>query len=199
MYHFLGQLAGRGLTPKFAAFLFNLGAPTQQLRLDKQLYFGGNGATSDDVKARMQTKNDQTQGNLHGPAWHLQSEFSLPGKPESDDQDTDLAVRSLMQAVQDLGVPSVILERIKGSLEKATSNIRRFNLQEGSDQPLIMRLFTQAGQHSREGWGYFLIERMAPHSIVPSGEPRHSIELFLYREGSWRAGPLPSVGKKRRG
>ena len=52
------------------------------------------------------------------------------------------------------------------------------------DKPLLMRLFTQAGQNSREGWGYFLIERIVPHPLVPGGESHHSIELFLYREGS---------------
>ena len=95
----------------------------------------------------MQSKNDKPHSNLHGPAWHLQIEFLLPG---CENQMTELVLGSLIQAVQDLGVPPVILQRIKASLTKATWNTKRYTDEAGLALPLYLRLFTQVGQPSHE-------------------------------------------------
>ena len=129
----------------------------------------------------MQSNHDNTQGKLHELAWHLQIEYSLRG---NENQMTGSVAGKLIQAIKDLGVPPTILQRIQASLEKAAWNIKNYNNQAGLALPLYLRLFTQIRQHSHEGWGYFLIERIVNHSLISTGEAYHSIELFLYRERS---------------
>ena len=143
----------------------------------------------------------------HEYTWQTLIEFDLSMKPGSE----RLAVDRVAQAVQRLNWPAAHLEQLKLALAQATRNNAERSHLHGLEARLVIRVLIpedglatwepdrtndaptqlqaaereakQVGRPPSRGWGFFLIEKMAPDA---SGARRHLIELFLYPEGEGR-------------
>lgn len=136
----------------------------------------------------------------HLQIWRVLTELELIAGP---DRASGVAAR-IIDAVRDLEWSAAELERLKGTLVRATLNaIERSHLHD-SEALLVIRVLVpdssrpagatdQAGaertaRQSRDvpsrGWSFFLVERTAQSSH--HGQARQLIELFLYFEGENR-------------
>ncbi|MGH2591931.1 MAG: hypothetical protein ACRDGG_00275 [Anaerolineae bacterium] len=123
--------------------------------------------------------NDATTS--HDRAWQTLAEFTLTGEPGSE----SLAVAGVVQAVHDLHLPSAQLERLKAIVAEAVLNAtRRCNdlSQPGASVAIHVRA-SNANVTSRQGWGFFLIERAINDARTMGGRACYLIEVFLYLEG----------------
>ncbi|GIK38413.1 MAG: hypothetical protein BroJett011_22460 [Chloroflexota bacterium] len=140
------------------------------------------------------------------PAWKVVAEFSLPSQPGSD----PLAWAQLITAVRGLNLSPANLDRLKTAIAKATLNaiehgsphqpelsvfIRILALEQvetGQGLGTIFDLQTPdptakgSGQRLGQAWGFFLIHKVKGEGDVQAEAARHTLELFLYREGDLR-------------
>lgn len=85
----------------------------------------------------MDNKSSQTH------SWELLAEFLLPDGIANEHQDLENASIQIIEAVGDLGLAPVQLNRIKGTLVNAKRNVIRNNTQKGSNLPIAIRLYYQ--------------------------------------------------------
>jgi serine phosphatase RsbU (regulator of sigma subunit)/anti-sigma regulatory factor (Ser/Thr protein kinase) len=155
-----------------------------------------------------------TAANLEEAGWRTLTRFSLPSEPGSERQ----AIRKVVEATQNLGLPLSRLERLKTAVGEATMNaIEHGNKGEPelqvsvhvlvSEVAIMVRISDQgngpytvkpqmpdleakiAGRQPPRGWGLFLIEHMVDQMNVVQGKSGHTLELILLRKGEKDAIP----------
>jgi anti-sigma regulatory factor (Ser/Thr protein kinase) len=143
------------------------------------------------------------------PTWQTLAEFILPSELESEHR----ALEKVTEAVQALTLPAMRLERLRTAVAEATLNAIEHGNRYRPDLPVVIRVLVSektllvrvtdqgggdpivkpekpnlgaklAGQQSLRGWGFFLIEKTMDDTRITSDEAHHTIELFLYLEGS---------------
>jgi serine phosphatase RsbU (regulator of sigma subunit)/anti-sigma regulatory factor (Ser/Thr protein kinase) len=141
------------------------------------------------------------------PAWRTLIEFSLASKLGNERE----AIRQVDQAVQELRLSQVALDRLHTAVAEATMNaIEHGNknrpelpvdiqlrvssnalsvriTDQGGDQPIpepeAPNLEAKlAGLQTPRGWGLFLIKNLMDEMYVTSDATHHTIELILYLE-----------------
>jgi hypothetical protein len=75
--------------------------------------------------------------------WELLAEFLLPDDYAKNDQESENASKQLFQAGGDLGLAKAQLDRINKTLENATRNAIKHNVQKGSKGAITIRLYYQ--------------------------------------------------------
>lgn len=154
------------------------------------------------------TSNDMTRPNplVQDHSWQTLIELTLPRESNSERMATDRVVETM----QRLNWPTVLLEQLKFTLVRATRDVMERTRLYGSDTPLIIRVLIpkddivireadqagtepnqsqaseratqQASLSSSRGWGFFLVQKQEDDPRISTGRPHHTIELFLYRE-----------------
>ena len=142
------------------------------------------------------------------PSWQTLADFTLPSQPGSDRQ----ARERVAMAVEPLKLPPAYLDQLKTAVTEATLNAIEHGNRNRSDLPVTIRVLVSdkalavqitdqgnepiparsepvlankvAGQEPSRGWGLFLIERMVDDVQITADEAHHTVELFLYLEGS---------------
>ena len=138
----------------------------------------------------------------------LQAEFNVPSWPGNE----RLAIQKVNEAVQDLGLSSSRLEKLRTAVGEATMNAMEHGNQYQEDLPVHIRLQASNeklsvfisdhgggqripeaaapdleakldGLQSPRGWGLFLIQNMVDDLKVTSDETHHTVELILHLEG----------------
>jgi len=138
----------------------------------------------------------------------LQAEFNVPSWPGNE----RLAIQKVSEAVQDLGLSSSRLEKLRTAVGEATMNAMEHGNQYQEDLPVHIRLQASNeklsvfisdhgggqripeaaapdleakldGLQSPRGWGLFLIQNMVDDLKVTSDETHHTVELILHLEG----------------
>ena len=138
----------------------------------------------------------------------LQADFNIPSRPGNE----RLAIQKVSEAVQDLGLSSSRLEKLKTAVGEATMNAMEHGNKYRDDLPVHIRLQASMeklsvfitdhgggqripgaatpdleakldGLQSPRGWGLFLIQNMVDDLKVTSDETHHTVELMLHLEG----------------
>lgn len=129
------------------------------------------------------------------PTWQTLAEISLPGQPGSE----RLALHRVTEAVRELYLPAVHLERLKMAVAEAALNAIEHGSRSRLDLPLVIRVQVSAkalqdcvnepanpelaDRSLLRGWSFFLIEKMMDDLRLSDTDAHHTIELFLYLEG----------------
>ena len=142
------------------------------------------------------------------PGWRTLLEFDLPSEPGNERQ----AMERVAEAVRDLGLSSVRLERLKTAVAEATMNAMEHGNEYNPDLPVSVQVAASiaavsvritdhgggedipepevpdldaklAGLQSPRGWGLFLIKEMVDEFHVTSDEEHHTIELVINLRG----------------
>jgi anti-sigma regulatory factor (Ser/Thr protein kinase) len=132
------------------------------------------------------------------PAWKALAEFSLPSQPGSDSPGWE----QVAAAVRGLNLSSTNLTRLKTAIVKATLNAIEHNNRYQTKLPIFIQVLVleqvstvgRTDQGNRtipdgqigQACGFFLIHKMKDGAHGHAEEARHTIELFLYREGDLR-------------
>ena len=140
-------------------------------------------------------------------SWKPVVEFELASKQGNERR----AVQTVAEAVEQLGLSSGRLEKLKTAVAEATMNAMEHGNKYREDVPvaikvwrssdsLVVRITDQggglpipdvqtpdleaklAGQQSPRGWGLFLIENMVDEMNVSSDDVHHTIELVMHLE-----------------
>ncbi len=138
----------------------------------------------------------------------LEAEFTIPSRPGNE----RLAIEKVSEAIQDLGLSSGRLEKLKTAVGEATMNAMEHGNKYQGDLPVHIRLQASNeklsvfisdhgggrripeaatpdleakldGLQSPRGWGLFLIKNMVDDLKVTSDETHHTVELMLHLEG----------------
>jgi serine phosphatase RsbU (regulator of sigma subunit)/anti-sigma regulatory factor (Ser/Thr protein kinase) len=146
--------------------------------------------------------------NLEEANWQTLAHFSLPSEPGNERQ----AIRQVVEAIRDLGLPTSSLERLKTAVGEATMNaIEHGNKSQpdlkvgvqvmASEVAIMVRISDQgsgppvrqsetpnleakiAGRQSPRGWGLFLMENMVDEMNAVQGKAGYTVELILFRKG----------------
>jgi hypothetical protein len=145
--------------------------------------------------------------------WHLLGEYVLSEQIIDEEVRGDLTTGSLLQTIQELGLPLACLNNVKETLADCIKATRGLSVSGKPAFQVHIRLFYQRrspegktsmqGLQAREikqpidltqandtshfttngGWGYFLIERGVDSVAVSSTHPKDCIDLYLYKEG----------------
>ena len=136
------------------------------------------------------------------------AEFEIASEPGNERE----AIARVVDAVADLALPPVRIERLKTAVGEATMNAMEHGNRYQADVPVSIRVRASderltveisdrggnrqlpryekpdleaklAGQQSPRGWGLFLIENMVDELTTRSDEERHTVELVLHVEG----------------
>ena len=147
------------------------------------------------------------------PGWRTLLKFDLPSEPGNERQ----AMERVAEAVQDLGLSSVRLERLKTAVAEATMNAMEHGNAYEPDLPVSVQVAASmdavsvritdhgggeeisepeipdldaklAGLQSPRGWGLFLIKEMVDEFHVTSDEVHHTIELVVNLQGDQNDG-----------
>jgi anti-sigma regulatory factor (Ser/Thr protein kinase) len=198
--------------------------PTLIQRLLAELEtFTGRGWQQEDDVTLVTLQRSESQDMEGGVAttpgeagWRTLARFSLASEPGNERQ----AIRKVAEAVEDLGLPPLRLERLKTAVGEATMNAiehgnkYRPELQVGirvraSEEAVAVRITDQgsgpspvkpqapdleakiAGRQSPRGWGLFLMENMVDQMNAVRDETGHTLELVLLRKGG-ADGNLPA-------
>ena len=142
-------------------------------------------------------------------AWRTLADFSLP----SEQGNERIAMQLVAEAVKQLNLPPDRLERLKTAVAEATMNATEHGNRFHPDLPVTIKVMASEsvmtvqitdygengpikkaekpdieakmeGGQTLRGWGFFLIEKMVDEMQVSSGDANHTIQLFLYLEGS---------------
>jgi serine/threonine-protein kinase RsbW len=142
-------------------------------------------------------------------SWRTLADFSLPSEKGNE----RTAVRLVEEAVKPLNLPPDRLERLKTAVAEATMNATEHGNGFQSDLPVTIQVMASEnimsieitdygengpiqlgekpeieaklnGQQTMRGWGFFLIEKMVDEMQIRNGDTNHTIQLFLYLEGS---------------
>jgi len=146
--------------------------------------------------------------NLEETDWRTLAHFSLPSEPGNERQ----AIRQVVDAIRDLGLPASHIERLKTAVGEATMNaIEHGNKGQpdlqvdvqvlASEVALMVRINDQgsgppvrppqkpnleakiSGRQPPRGWGLFLIENMVDEMNAVQGKAGYTVELILLRKG----------------
>jgi serine phosphatase RsbU (regulator of sigma subunit)/anti-sigma regulatory factor (Ser/Thr protein kinase) len=149
-----------------------------------------------------------TQASSKSSSTKIRAAFSIPSQPGNE----HLAIDQVTQAVDELGLASDRLEKLKTAVGEATMNAMEHGNQYREDQPVEIRVQTVdtmlsvfitdqgggqsipepktpdleaklAGEQSPRGWGLFLIKNMVDDLHVTTDDRHHTVELVLYLEG----------------
>ncbi len=142
------------------------------------------------------------------PSWRTLLKFDLPSEAGNERQATE----RVAEAVQDLGMSPVRLERLKTAVAEATMNAMEHGNEYKPDLPVSLHVAASkaaisvritdhgggddipepevpdldaklAGIQSPRGWGLFLIKEMVDEFHVTSDEVHHTIELVVNLQG----------------
>jgi len=134
--------------------------------------------------------------------------FNVPSKPGNE----RLAIDQVAQAVEDLGLASNRLEKLKTAVGEATMNAMEHGNEYREDQPVEIRVQSTdtklsvfitdhgggqtipepdtpdleaklEGEQSPRGWGLFLIKNMVDDLHVTTDERHHTVELVIELKG----------------
>lgn len=121
-------------------------------------------------------------GVAHDRTWHTLAELTLPGEPGDERR----AMEHVVEAVRELSLPPACLERLQAAIAEAVLNaMRRGNTPRPAASVSIRVLRSGAGvasQQPAQGWGFFLVARIADRAKGADDGARHIVELFLYSE-----------------
>ena len=187
----------------------------QRLLVELETFTGRGWQQEDDVTlVTLQRTESQDLGstdlatNLEETDWRTLAHFSLPSEPGNDRQ----AIRQVVEAIRDLGLPASHIERLKTAVGEATMNaIEHGNKGQpdlqvdvqvlASEVALMVRISDQgsgppvrppqkpnleakiSGRQSPRGWGLFLIENMVDEMNAVQGKAGYTVELILLRKG----------------
>ena len=154
-------------------------------------------------------QESQSNATHAGDTWRTLAEFSLPSKLGNERE----AMRRVRQAVEELSLPSALLDRLKTAVAEATMNAIEHGNKNRPELPvliqvdvsataLLIRVTDQggggpisepetpdleaklAGLQTPRGWGLFLIKKLMDEIRVVSSDTHHTIELILYLENA---------------
>jgi serine/threonine-protein kinase RsbW len=157
------------------------------------------------IMDRMPPSFDLSQAS----AWRTLADFSLVSEPGNE----KIAMHLVEEAVRQLNLPPDRLERLKTAVAEATMNATEHGNGFRSDLPVTIQVMASEnimsvqitdygengpiefgekpeieaklnGHQSMRGWGFFLIEKMVDEVQIKNGDANHTIQLFLYLEGS---------------
>ena len=187
----------------------------QRLLVELETFTGRGWQQEDDVTlVTLQRTESQDLGstagatNLEETDWRTLAHFSLPSEPGNERQ----AIRQVVEAIRDLGLPASHIERLKTAVGEATMNaIEHGNKGQpdlqvdvqvlASEVALMVRISDQgsgppvrppqkpnleakiSGRQSPRGWGLFLIENMVDEMNAVQGKAGYTVELILLRKG----------------
>ena len=187
----------------------------QRLLVELETFTGRGWQQEDDVTlVTLQRTESQDLGstavatNPEETDWRTLAHFSLPSEPGNERQ----AIRQVVEAIRDLGLPTSHIERLKTAVGEATMNaIEHGNKGQpdlqvdvqvlASEVALMVRISDQgsgppvrppqkpnleakiSGRQSPRGWGLFLIENMVDEMNAVQGKAGYTVELILLRKG----------------
>ena len=187
----------------------------QRLLVELETFTGRGWQQEDDVTlVTLQRTESEDLGsttletNLEETDWRTLAHFSLPSEPGNERQ----AIRQVVEAIRDLGLPASHIERLKTAVGEATMNaIEHGNKGQpdlqvdvqvlASEVALMVRISDQgsgppvrppqkpnleakiSGRQSPRGWGLFLIENMVDEMNAVQGKAGYTVELILLRKG----------------
>ena len=151
---------------------------------------------------------DIAKANSNPGNTQVRATFSVPSKPGNE----RLAIDQVAQAVEDLGLASDRLEKLKTAVGEATMNAMEHGNEYREDQPVEIRVQTAdsklsvfitdygggqsipetdtpdleaklEGEQSPRGWGLFLIKNMVDDLHVTTDDRHHTVELVLDLKG----------------
>ena len=198
------------------------GAPLIDFLLNELAEFTGPEAIQEDDVTMVTLQRLEVEGAGHGslpmthpteeapddPGWRTLLKFDLPSEPGNERQ----ASERVAEAVQDLGLSPVRLERLKTAVAEATMNAMEHGNEYKPDLPVSVQVAASmtavsvritdhgggedipepevpdldaklAGLQSTRGWGLFLIKEMVDEFHVTSDEVHHTIELVVNFQG----------------
>jgi anti-sigma regulatory factor (Ser/Thr protein kinase) len=162
--------------------------------------------TPDDFLVDQESQSNATHA---GDTWRTLTDFSLPSELGNERE----AMRRVSQAVEELSLPSELLDRLKTAVAEATMNAMEHGNKNRPELPvfiqvdvsamaLLVRITDQggggpisepeipnleaklAGLQTPRGWGLFLIKKLMDEMRVVSNDTHHTIELILYLENA---------------
>lgn len=133
------------------------------------------------------------------------SEFSIASKPGNEIQ----AVKQVVAAIQELGLASAHVERLKTAVAEATMNAIEHGNKNQAELPVQIQVLTSAtrvtvritdqggyqpmlkpetpdleaklaGLQTPRGWGLFLIKKLMDEVRLSSDGQHHTLELVMY-------------------
>jgi hypothetical protein len=107
------------------------------------------------------------------PAWRILTELA---EPPAAGQATQL-MQGLAAAAAELDLSPAFLERLQMAIAAAARKAGQRYAGRADAVSLALRVWVPAGEQAQSSWGFFLLERAGNDAA------RHSIELFLYRDG----------------
>lgn len=139
-----------------------------------------------------------------GPEWRTLAEFSLPSQPGNERQ----AMEQVAQAAAPLGLPAVVIERLKTAVAETTMNAMEHGNHYDPALPVEIRVLASpaqlsalitdhggeqlipdyvapdleaklAGRQSPRGWGLFLIQNMVDEANIYTDQDHHTVELVV--------------------
>jgi anti-sigma regulatory factor (Ser/Thr protein kinase) len=139
-------------------------------------------------------------------AYRLLADFALPSVPGNE----RVAMELVAAAVEDLGLPAPLLERLKTAVAEATMNAMEHGNNYRPEMPVTVRVLASKealsvlitdqgagsvpetdvatpdlrakleGRQSPRGWGLFLIQHMVDEMNVTASDTHHTVELVLH-------------------
>ena len=126
-----------------------------------------------------------------GPLWHALAEYSLP----VGSVDPDPIHRWVVGATDGLHLPKSDLGKIQRATAGAALTLGGVGEAQTGRQPASSPPGGVAELRSEHGWGFFLVERMAPSARGGQHEPLYIIDLYLYQEKDPCPAPVASSGR----
>jgi anti-sigma regulatory factor (Ser/Thr protein kinase) len=143
------------------------------------------------------------------PQFETLAEFSLPSEPGNERR----AIEHIAPVIEELGLTSAQIERLKTAVAEATMNGMEHGNHYRTDLPVeitlqaseeIVRVSIRdfgggqeipesevpdleaklAGLQTPRGWGLFLIKNMVDEMHVSSDQTHHTVELIVHRKGA---------------
>lgn len=140
---------------------------------------------------------------------HTLVEFTVPSERGNE----RLAIERVAEVVQELGLPSARLERLKTAVAEAVMNAMEHGNRYEVDLPVYIQVSASsaavevritdrgygqpipepetpdleaklAGEQSPRGWGLFLIKNMVDDMRVTADEKHHTVELIMHLKGA---------------
>jgi anti-sigma regulatory factor (Ser/Thr protein kinase) len=143
--------------------------------------------------------------NLQSPIPSEEIEFEIPSAPGNE----RLAMEKVAEIVQDVGLPTKRVDRLKTAVAEATMNAMEHGNKYDANKPTRLKVFKEktavrvtitdqgggkplqtkimpdleaklAGEQSPRGWGLFLIKNMVDEMHVHQDDRHHTIELVMH-------------------
>lgn len=110
--------------------------------------------------------------------WQLLAEF----EPKLINGDVNYLADKVSEAIRELKIPTLQLEKILGDLMEIVGNASFQRDPENGISQLYLRIWVSSEKVCGRGWGFFIVQKTPNDSEDPPGKTKHSVELFIYQE-----------------